>query len=65
MNIAYKIMTNKNVSDAEIKFLLWMILCELQLETNKETVGDIDNEECFNIDDMLDYLEGELSSRRQ
>jgi hypothetical protein len=53
-------MSGKKTELIEIKFLLWMVLYELHQKTSEETVATIE-EECFNIDDMLDYLEGELS----
>lgn len=62
MNIAYKLMANKLVQNSELKYLLWMALCELQQKTDEETVGAFDQEECFNIDDMLDYLGQELGA---
>lgn len=62
MNIAYKLMSGKSMEESELKYLLWMALCELERKTNEETVGEFDEEECFNIDDMLVYLGGEFDS---
>ncbi len=56
MNIAYKIMCNKEVTKDELLYLLWLTLNEHQQTTSDEIVGHCDEKECFNIDDMLDVL---------
>ena len=56
MNTAYKIMTGKDVSKDELKYLLFLTLSELSWSTSEETVGQFDEEECFNMDDMLECL---------
>lgn len=60
MNIVYKLMSGKPVSSSELKYLLFITLCELQQNTSEEIVGCFDEDECFNINDALDYLEKEL-----
>lgn len=59
MNIAYKIMAGKEVSNKELKYLLWITLCDRQSHTTEEIVG-IDEEEVFNVDDLLDQLDVDL-----
>jgi len=60
MNIAYKIMAGKDVSKDELKYLLFLTLSEYQHHTSNEIVGAEDEEECFNMDDMLDTLAYQL-----
>ena len=60
MNIAYKIMTGKDVSKDELKYLLFLTLSEYKHHTSNETVGITDELECFNMDDMLDTLAYQL-----
>ena len=57
MNIAYKVMTGKDVSKDELKYLLFLTLTELSWATSNEIVGLHDEEECFNMDDLLESLE--------
>jgi len=59
MNIAYKIMSGKEVSNIELKYLLWVVLCERQGLTSEECI-DIDENELFNVDDLLDQLDIDL-----
>ncbi len=61
MNIAYKLMTGKEVKNEEFKYLLWLTLLELQDCTTQDIVGGVDEEECFNINDMLDALNSDLT----
>ena len=61
MNIAYKLMTGKEVKNEEFKYLLWLTLLELQDCTTQDIVGGVDEEECFNINDMLDTLNSDLT----
>ena len=56
MNMAYKLMCNRNISKDELKYLLFMALSELAWATAEETVGQFDEQECFNMDDMLECL---------
>tara|TARA_B100001094_G_C17792604_1_gene605092 strand:+ start:460 stop:645 length:186 start_codon:yes stop_codon:yes gene_type:complete len=60
MNTAYKIMTGKDVSKDELKYLLFLTLAELSWSTSNEIVGLHDEEECFNMDDLLESLEKKL-----
>jgi hypothetical protein len=60
MNIAYKIITGKDVSKDELKYLLFLTLSEYQHHTSNETVGITDELECFNMDDLLDTLSWQL-----
>ena len=57
MNTAYKIMAGKDVSKDELKYLLFLTLAELSWSTSNEIVGLHDEEECFNMDDLLESLE--------
>lgn len=59
MNIAYKIMSGKDVTVDEVKYLLWVVLCDRQSHTTEECV-DIDENEVFNVDDLLDQLDVDL-----
>lgn len=61
MNIAEKIIDNQNVSKDEIKYLLWLVLCEHQQYINGDVFPAVDDEECFNVNDMLDALEKQLN----
>ncbi len=56
MNIAYKIMSGKDVTVDELKYLLWVTLCDRQSHTSEEIIG-IDEDEVFNVDDLLDQLD--------
>jgi hypothetical protein len=60
MNIAYKLMNNRAVTEEELKHLLFLTLSELSWSTSEEIVGKFDEEECFNMDDMLDFLDEEV-----
>ena len=55
-----KIMTGKDVSKDELKYLLFLTLAELSWSTSSETDGLHDEEECFNMDDLLESLEKKL-----
>lgn len=59
MNTAYKLMTGKEVSTEELKYLLWLCLLELEAASDELTVAS-DHEECFNIVDLLDSLETQI-----
>ena len=59
MNIAYKLMTGKDVTVQEMKYLLWTVLCDRQLYTMEGCI-DIDENEIFNADDLLDQLDIDL-----
>ena len=58
MKIADKIINDVEVSDDELKFVLWNTL--IQLSAYSDDV-DIVEEESFNIEEMLKALDGELS----
>ncbi len=60
MNMAYKLMCNRGITKDELKYLLFMSLSELSWATSEETVGKFDEQECFNIDDMLECLSDQL-----
>lgn len=59
MNIAYRIMSGKDVTVDEVKYLLWVTLCDRQRHTTEECI-DIDEDEVFNVDDLLDQLDVDL-----
>tara|TARA_R100001591_G_scaffold97389_1_gene103280 strand:+ start:972 stop:1157 length:186 start_codon:yes stop_codon:yes gene_type:complete len=58
MKIADKLINDVEVSDDELKFLLWNTL--IQLSAYCDDVTSVE-EESFNIEEMLDALDGELS----
>ena len=60
MNIAYKIMSGKEVSNIELKYLLWLVLCERQSYCSEECFGEFDENEVFNVEDLLQKLDQEL-----
>lgn len=59
MNIAYSIMAGQDVSAQQLKYLIWLLAVELKNFSPEEIVG-LDEEECFNIDDLLDALDVQL-----
>ena len=58
MKIAEKLINDVEVSDDELKFLLWNTL--IQLSAYSDDVDTVE-EESFNIEEMLEALDGELS----
>ena len=58
MRIADKLINDVEVSDDELKFLLWNTL--IQLSAYCDDVTSVE-EESFNIEEMLEALDGELS----
>ena len=58
MKIADKIINDVEVSDDELKFLLWNSL--IQLSAYSDDVDTVE-EESFNIEQVLEALDGELS----
>jgi len=58
MKIAEKLINDVEVSDDELKFLLWNSL--IQLSAYSDDVDTVE-EESFNIEEMLEALDGELS----
>lgn len=58
MKIADKLINDVEVSDDELKFLLWNSL--IQLSAYSDDVDTVE-EESFNIEEMLEALDGELS----
>ena len=58
MKIADKLINDVEVSDDELKFLLWNTL--IQLSAYSDDVDTVE-EESFNIEEMLEALDGELS----
>ena len=58
MKIADKIINDVEVSDDELKFLLWNSL--IQLSAYCDDVTSVE-EESFNIEQVLEALDGELS----
>ena len=58
MKIADKLINDVEVSDDELKFLLWNSL--IQLSAYCDDVTSVE-EESFNIEEMLEALDGELS----
>lgn len=60
MNIASKLSFHtEDVSAVEIKYLLWLSLIELAKHTGPQ-VQTIDEDESFNINELLDGLDVEL-----
>ena len=58
MKIADKLINDVEVSDDELKFLLWNTL--IQLSAYCDDVTSVE-EESFNIEQVLETLDGELS----
>ena len=58
MKIADKIINDVEVSEDELKFLLWNSL--IQLSAYSDDVDTVE-EESFNIEQVLEALDGELS----
>jgi len=58
MKIADKLINDVEVSDDELKFVLWNTL--IQLSAYSDDVDTVE-EESFNIEEMLEALDGELS----
>ena len=58
MKIADKLINDVELSDDELKFLLWNSL--IQLSAYSDDVDTVE-EESFNIEEMLEALDGELS----
>ena len=56
-SIAQSIINGQEVTTQEVKYLLWLTLCQLQ--SSQDFVYD-DDEDTFNIDDMLDQLDLDL-----
>ncbi len=58
MKIAEKLINDVEVSDDELKFVLWNTL--IQLSAYCDDVTSVE-EESFNIEQVLEALDGELS----
>lgn len=58
MKIADKLINDVEVTSDELKFLLWNTL--IQLSSYCDDVNTVE-EESFNIEEMLEALDGELS----
>ena len=58
MKIAEKLINDVEVSEDELKFLLWNSL--IQLSAYSDDVDTVE-EESFNIEQVLEALDGELS----
>jgi hypothetical protein len=58
MKIADKLINDVELSDDELKFLLWNSL--IQLSAYSDDVDTVE-EESFNIEQMLEVLDGQLS----
>tara|TARA_R100001509_G_C4756155_1_gene178066 strand:- start:364 stop:549 length:186 start_codon:yes stop_codon:yes gene_type:complete len=58
MKIADKLINDVEVSDDELKFLLWNSLIQLSAYSDDVTTVE---EESFSIEQMLEALDGELS----
>ncbi len=56
-SIAQSIINGQEVTTKEVKYLLWLTLCQLQ--SSQDFIYD-DDEDTFNIDDMLDQLDLDL-----
>lgn len=56
-SIAKRIINGSDVTTDEVKYLLWLSLCQLQ--SSQDSVYD-DHDEMFNIDEMLDQLDLDL-----
>ena len=58
-NIAKDIINGDAVSTNDVKYLLWLTLCQLQSVNHDNNVYD-DEVAAFNIDEMLDQLDLDL-----
>ena len=58
MKIADKLINDVEVSDDELKFVLWYTL--IQLSAYSDDVDTVE-QASFNIEEMLEALDGELS----
>ena len=58
MKIADKLINDVELSDDELKFLLWNSLIQLSAYSDDVDTGE---EESFNIEEMLEVLDGQLS----
>ncbi len=56
-SIAQSIIQGSKVTTQEVKYLLWLTLC--QLKNSQDVVYD-DDDETFSIDEMLDQLDLDL-----
>ena len=56
-SIAKSIIQGSKVTTQEVKYLLWLTLC--QLKNSQDIVYD-DDDDTFNIDEMLDQLDLDL-----
>ena len=56
-SIAQSIIQGSKVTTQEVKYLLWLTLCQLQ---NSQDVVYDDDDETFSIDEMLDPLDLDL-----
>ena len=56
-SIAQSIIQGSKVTTQEVKYLLWLTLCQLQ---NSQDVVYDDDDETFSIDEMLDQLDLDL-----
>lgn len=56
-SIAKSIIQGSKVTTQEVKYLLWLTLCQLQ---NSQDVVYDDDDETFSIDEMLDQLDLDL-----
>ena len=56
-SIAKRIINGSDVTTDEVKYLLWLSLCQLQ--SSQDVVYD-DYNETFSIDEMLDQLDLDL-----
>ena len=56
-SIAKSIIQGSKVTTQEVKYLLWLTLCQLQ---NSQDIVYDDDDDTFNIDEMLDQLDLDL-----
>jgi len=56
-SIAQSIIQGSKVTTQEVKYLLWLTLCQLQ---NSQDIVYDDDDDTFNIDEMLDQLDLDL-----
>ena len=58
-SVAQSIIQGMRVTSDDVKYLLWVTLCKLQ-EQGIDSVDDIDGDESYAIDEMLDQLDLDL-----
>lgn len=60
MNIAENYIDGGEISKEHLKYLLWLVLIELQNHGCDDTINTVDPDETFDINNLLDKLDAEL-----